>query len=57
MHNLRNESTGSSKSTWEKVDKAASRVPDWVRGHVDKVTSEKVSNSGSGEDLHKPSRR
>lgn len=50
---LRNESTSKGKETWEAVDRAADRAPEWVKRRVQSMELNQPSGSseeGSDED-------
>jgi hypothetical protein len=51
MRSLKNESTGSAKTTWASVDKAASRTPGWAKDHVNKVASAKATSIGNASSI------
>lgn len=42
---LRDESTSNGQQTWEAVDRAADRAPDWVKRRVEQMELEQPSDS------------
>lgn len=47
MKTLRNESTDAGREMWQKVDRAASQLPEWVRLRVE----EKLASFAQSESL------